>query len=200
MSQTREERRHALHVYQKAEMERFRRKCERELKEDYDTKLIAIREATRMEIAEETRKIHEQLSTVYSEAYTKAAEEYSKLEVQKAQLKREFERLVQLRDAVNSDIQRYANMVTTTTASGDNDDAVEPDLRNDPRILKFQKAPILDGTVRMDLQWAKCMVCNVNQPDYKMEKGQCHGACICCGYAHLTEDALHTMLEFIRQR
>jgi hypothetical protein len=78
MSQTREERRHALHVYQKAEMERFRRKCEKELKDDYDAKLIAIREATRMEIAEETRRIHEQLSTVYSEAQAKAAEECSK--------------------------------------------------------------------------------------------------------------------------
>jgi hypothetical protein len=56
MSQTREQRRHELHVYQKAEMERFRRKCERELKEDYDAKLIAFREATRMEIAKETRR------------------------------------------------------------------------------------------------------------------------------------------------
>jgi hypothetical protein len=36
MFQTREQRRHVLHVYQKAEMERFHRKCERELKEDYD--------------------------------------------------------------------------------------------------------------------------------------------------------------------
>ena len=58
MSQTREERRQELQVYQKAEMERLRRKCERELKDDYDAKLIAIREATRMEIAEETRRIH----------------------------------------------------------------------------------------------------------------------------------------------
>jgi hypothetical protein len=72
--------RHELHVYQKAEMGRFHRKCERELKEDYDVKLIAIREATRMEIAEETRKFYEQLYTVYSEVQTKAAEEYSKLE------------------------------------------------------------------------------------------------------------------------
>ena len=23
-------------------------------------------------------------------------------------------------------------------------------------------------------------MCNLNQPDYKIEKGQCHGACICC--------------------
>jgi hypothetical protein len=42
MSQTRKERRNALYVYQKAEMEIFRRKCEKELKEDYDAKLIAI--------------------------------------------------------------------------------------------------------------------------------------------------------------
>ena len=56
-------------------MERFRRKCERELKEDCDAKLIAIREATRMEIAEGTRRIHEQLFKVYSEAQTKAAKE-----------------------------------------------------------------------------------------------------------------------------
>ena len=132
MSQTREQRRHELHLYQKAEMERFRRKWERELKDDYDAKLIAIREATRMEmIAEETRRIHEQLSTVYSEAQTKAAEEYSKLEKQKAELKREFKRLVQLREEVNSDIQRYANMVTTTTASGNNDNAIKPVLPYD---------------------------------------------------------------------
>jgi two-component SAPR family response regulator len=85
-----------------------------------------------MEIAEETRKIYEQLSTVYSEAYTKAAEEYSKLEEQKEKLEYEFERLLQLHEAVNSDIKRYANMVTTTTASGDNEDAVEPALRHDP--------------------------------------------------------------------
>ena len=64
MSQTREERRQELQVYQKAEMERLCRKYERELKNDYDAKLIAIREATRMEIAEEIRRIHEQLSTV----------------------------------------------------------------------------------------------------------------------------------------
>jgi hypothetical protein len=134
-----------------------------------------------METAEKTRKIYEQLSTVYSEVYTKAAEKYSKLEEQKVELKRVFERLVQLCDAVNSDIQRYANMVTTITDGGDNDDAVEPDIRNDPRILQFQKAPILDGTLRVGLKWAKCVVCYVNQPDYKMEKGQCHGACICCG-------------------
>jgi vacuolar-type H+-ATPase subunit F/Vma7 len=81
MSQTREERRNTLQVYQKAEMERFRRKCERELKEDYDAKLIAIREATRMEIAEETRRIHQQLSTVYSEAQATAANESAKLDL-----------------------------------------------------------------------------------------------------------------------
>ena len=77
-----------------------------------------------MEISEETRRIHEQLSTVYSEAQTKALEKCSKLEKQKAELKREFERLVQLREEVNSEIQRYANMVTTTTASGNNDDVL----------------------------------------------------------------------------
>ena len=181
MSQTREERRQELQVYQKAKMEHFRRKCERELKDDYDAKLIAIPEATRMEIAEETRRIHEQLSTVYSEAYAKAAEEYSALEQQRENLKREFERLVQLREAVNSDIQRFANMVTTTTARGDNDDAVEPDLQNDPPLLEVERAPIQDGTVRVGLKWAKCLVCNLNQPDYRMEKGQCHAACICCG-------------------
>ena len=134
-----------------------------------------------MEIAEETRKIYEQLSKVYSEAQTKAAEEYSKLEKQKAELKREFEKLVQLRQEVNSDIQRYANMVTTTTAGGDNDNAVEPDVPYDSRLLEFQRAPILDGTVRVGSKWEKCVVCNLNQPDYKMEKGQCHGACISCG-------------------
>ena len=128
MSQTREERRQELQVYQRAEMDHLRRKYEQELKDDYDAKLVAIREATRMEIAEETRKIHEQLSTVYSEAYAKAAEEYSALDQQRTELKSEFERLVQLREAVNSDIQRFANMVTTTTARGENDDAVEPDL------------------------------------------------------------------------
>jgi hypothetical protein len=82
---------------------------------------------------------------------------------------------------VNNDIQRYAGMVTTTTASGDNDDVVEPDVPYDSRLLEFQRAPIFDGTVRVGLKWAKCVVCNLNQPDYKMEKGQCHGACICCG-------------------
>ena len=82
---------------------------------------------------------------------------------------------------MNSEIQRYANMVTTTTASGDNDDDVEPDVPYDSSLLEFQRAPILDGTVRVGLKWAKCVVCNLNQPDYKMEKGQCHGACICCG-------------------
>ena len=85
-------------------MERLRRKYERELKDDYDAKLIAIWEATRMKIAEDTRNIHEQLSTVYSEAYVKATEEYSALEQQRAELKSEFERLVQLREAVNSNI------------------------------------------------------------------------------------------------
>jgi hypothetical protein len=64
----------------------------------------------------------------------------------------EFERLVQLREAVNSDIERYANMVTTTTARGDNDDAVEPALPYDSRLLQFQKAPIQDGTVRVGLK------------------------------------------------
>ena len=162
-------------------MERFCRKCEQELKEDYDAKLIAIREAARLQIAEETKKIHQHLSKVYSEAYTKAAEEQSKLEKQKAKLKCEFERLVQLREAVNSDIERYANMVTTTTVRGDNDDVVEPSLTYDLRLLQFQKAPIQDGTVRVWLKQAKCVVCNLNQPDYKMKKGQCHGACICCG-------------------
>jgi hypothetical protein len=170
MSQTREERRNTLHMYQKAEMERFRRKCEKEPKEDYDAKLIAIREATRMEIAEETRRIHEQLSTVYSEAQVKAADEYSKLKRQKVEIKRKFERLVVLREEVNNDIQRCANMVTTTTANGENDDAVEPALPYDSRLIDFQRIPIIDGTVRVGLKWAKCVVCNLNQPDYKMEK------------------------------
>jgi hypothetical protein len=69
-----------------------------------------------------------------------------------------------LREEVNNDIQRYANTVTTTIANGENDDAVEP------RLLEFQRAPIIDGTVRVGLKWAKCVVCNLNQPDYKMEK------------------------------
>jgi hypothetical protein len=43
-----------------------------------------------MEIAEETRRIHEQLSTVYSEAQAKAADEYSKLERHKADIRREL--------------------------------------------------------------------------------------------------------------
>jgi hypothetical protein len=81
---------------------------------------------------------------------------------------------------VNSDIKPYANMVTTTTTSGDNDDAVEPALRHEPRLNEFQKAPIQDGTVKVGLKWAKCVVCNLNQPDYKMEKGHFLGACICC--------------------
>jgi hypothetical protein len=143
MSRSREERRHALHVYQKAEIERFPRKCGRELKEDYDAKLIGIWKATRIEIAEETKKIHEHLFKVYSETYTKAAEEHSKLEEQKVKLKGEFERLLQLRKAVNSDIERFANMVTTTTVRGDNEDAVEPALPYDSRLLEFQRAPIL---------------------------------------------------------
>ena len=42
MSQTRKERRQELQVYQKAEMVRLRRKYERELKDVYDSKLIAI--------------------------------------------------------------------------------------------------------------------------------------------------------------
>ena len=72
-------------------------------------------------------------------------------------------------------------MVATTTANGENDDAVEPALPYDSRLLGFQRAPIIDGTVRVGLKWAKCVVCNLNQPDYKMEKGQCHGACKCYG-------------------
>ena len=72
-------------------------------------------------------------------------------------------------------------MVTTTTANGENDDALEPSFPYDSRLMEFQRAPIVDGTVRVGLKWAKCVVCNLNQPDYKMEKGQCHGACICCG-------------------
>jgi hypothetical protein len=63
---------------------------------------------------------------------------------------------------------------------GDNDDAVEPAVPYDSRLLEFQRAPILDGTVRAGLKWAKSVVCNSNQPDYKMEKGQYHGACIWC--------------------
>jgi hypothetical protein len=90
MYQTREERIHALHVYQKAEMKRLRRKCERELKEDYDAKLIGIQESTRIEIVGKTKNIHEHLPKVYTEAYTKAAEEHSELEEQKAKLKCEF--------------------------------------------------------------------------------------------------------------
>ena len=43
-------------------------------------------------------------------------------------------------------------MVTTTTASGNNDDAVEPDVPYDSRLLEFQRAPILDGTVRVGLK------------------------------------------------
>ena len=72
-------------------------------------------------------------------------------------------------------------MVTTTTANGENDDAVEPSLPYDSKLMEFQRAPILDGIVRVGLKWAKCVVCNLNQPDYKMEKGQCHGAYVCCG-------------------
>jgi hypothetical protein len=53
---------------------------------------------------------------------------------------------------VNNDIQRYAGMVTTTTASGDNDDAVEPDVPYDSRLLEFQKTPTLGGTVRVGLK------------------------------------------------
>ena len=63
----------------------------------------------------------------------------------------------------------------------DNDDAVEPALPYNSRLLEFQRAPILNGTIRVGLKWAKCVVCNLNQPDYKMAKGQCHGGCLCCG-------------------
>jgi hypothetical protein len=63
----------------------------------------------------------------------------------------------------------------------DNDDAVEPALPYNSRLLEFQRAPILDSTVKVGLKWAKCVVCNLNQPDYKMAKGQCHGGCLCCG-------------------
>jgi hypothetical protein len=87
------------------------------------------------------------------------------------------------------------------TRHANNDDAVEPALPHDPRLLEFQKAPIQDGMMaRMGLRWAKCVVCNHIQPDYKMEKGQCHDACICCGCAHLTEDAWHTTSKIIKQR
>jgi membrane protein involved in colicin uptake len=154
MSQSREERKHNLCVYQKAELERFRHKCEQKIKEDHVAKLIALREATRLDISEETRKIHEQLSNVHGDAYAKAAEEHSKLEQQNAEPRREYEKLVQLPETINSEIQRHENMVTATTGSGDNDDAVKPILWNDPRTVEFQRTPIQDGIVRVGLRWA----------------------------------------------
>jgi hypothetical protein len=68
------------------------------------------------------------------------------------EIKREFERIVVFREEVNSDIQRYANMVTTTTANGENDDAVEPALPCDSRLIEFQRSPIIDGTARVGLK------------------------------------------------
>ena len=73
-------------------------------KKNYEAKLIALWKATCLKIAYETRKIHKELSNVYSEAYAKAAEEYSKLVQLKADLRCEFERQVELREIVNSDI------------------------------------------------------------------------------------------------
>jgi hypothetical protein len=53
---------------------------------------------------------------------------------------------------VNNDIQRYAGMVTTTTASGETDDVVEPDVPYDSSLLELQREPIIDGTVRVGLK------------------------------------------------
>ena len=49
------------------------------------------------------------------------------------------------------------------------------------RPTNFQKATIIDGTIRYGLGWIRCNVCGFNQPDYQVEKAQCHAACLCCG-------------------
>ena len=49
------------------------------------------------------------------------------------------------------------------------------------RPIDFLKAAITDSTVRYGIRWIRCHVCGLNQPDYQVEKAQCHAACLCCG-------------------
>ena len=70
--------------------------------------------------------------------------------------------------------------------AADNDETLMDDEShglawNNLRPTDFQKATIVDGTIRFGHRWIRCNVCDLNQPDYQVEKAQCHAACLCCG-------------------
>ena len=89
------------------------------------------------------------------------------------------------RAQLNEELRRYAAMGDIPTAA-DNDGTIMDDTYHDSawdnlRSSDFQKIAINDGTVRYELRWIRCHVCGLNQPDYQVDKVQCHAACLCCG-------------------
>jgi hypothetical protein len=155
------------------------------MKSDFDAKVEAIREAHRAQIAEETRILHSKLTTDLQEAQAQAAKEYSNLMRAKAANIREMEALRLARAQLNEKLRRYAAMGDIQAAS-DNDGTNMDDSHHDStwdnlRPIDFQKAAITDGTVRYGIKRIRCHVCGLNQPDYQVEKAQCHAACLCCG-------------------
>ena len=119
------------------------------------------------------------------DAQAQAAEEYSKLIRAKAENIKEMEALRLAREQLNEELRRYAAMREVPTAA-DIDGTIMDDAGHDSawdnlRPIDFQKATIIDVTIRYGLRWIRCNVCCLNQPDYQMEKAQCHAACLCCG-------------------
>ena len=126
------------------------------MKADFDAKVEAIREAHRAQIAKESRQLHSKLATELQEAQAQAAEEYSKLIRAKAANNRDMEALRLAREQLNEELQLYAAMGEVPTAA-DNDGTIMDDAGHDSawenlRPTDFQKATIIDGTIRYELR------------------------------------------------
>ena len=97
------------------------------MKADYDAKVEAIREAHRVQIAEETRQLHSKLSADLQEAQAQAAEEFTKLLRAKAANFKEMEAIRLAREQPNNELRRYAEMDEVPRAT-DNDETPMDDF------------------------------------------------------------------------
>ena len=101
---SREERRHRNRTEEHEKIRRWKADIERDMKADYDAKVEVIREARRVQKAEETRQLHSKLSADLQEAQAQAAEEFTKLLRAKAANFREMEALRLAREQLNNEL------------------------------------------------------------------------------------------------
>ena len=86
------------------------------------------------------------------------------------------------REQLNKELRRYVAIDEVPKAPDNDETPMNDDGHSSAwdnlRPTFFQKATIVDGTFRYGLRWIRCNVCGMNQPDYQVEKAQCHAACL----------------------